>query len=138
MAPGRLRLNRDVLRLVAAHLDSCTPEEGCGLLSGRDERVERVWPIENIAHSRVRYFMEPRQLVQAVLTIEDDREELLGAYHSHPAGPEGVSNTDVDEWQYPDSALLVWSPGGGGWAARGFVIEPGVVREIPIEIDRDA
>ncbi len=126
------------MRLVEAHLDSCRPEEACGLLSGKGEWVERVWPIENLAHSRVRYTMEPRQLVRAVLAIEEDQEELLGAFHSHPSGPDGVSDTDVVEWQYPDSALLVWVPGDGGWAARGFVIDGGAVREIPIDIDRDA
>lgn len=117
------------------HLEAWLPEEACGLLSGRGERVTRVWPIENVEHSPVHYHMEHRSLVEAMLAIDGRGEELLAAFHSHPAGPDGVSGTDVREWQYPEAALIVWSRQGGRWSARAFVVSGTAARGIPLMVD---
>lgn len=122
---------------VAAHLDACLPEEGCGLLAGDEESVKLVLPIENALHSPVRYAMEPRALVSAMLHIEDLGLNLLGAFHSHPEGPFGVSDSDVREWQYPEAALVVCVLQSGRWEGRAYRIDDSGTREVRLRFNEN-
>ncbi len=121
---------------LAAYLNACLPEEGCGLLAGREGEVELWLPIENSEHSPIHYHMEDRALVRALHQVEEMGLDLLAAVHSHPHGPVGVSQSDVREWQYPEAALVVCSPAGEEWVARGFIVDGETVREIPILVER--
>jgi proteasome lid subunit RPN8/RPN11 len=137
MAGTRIRLSQDQWTSMVLHLEACLPEEGCGLLGGEGSRVRLVIPIENAEHSPFHYFMEPRALVAGLAQLERRGLDLVGAFHSHPAGPLGVSVDDVREWQYPGSAIVVCVPGRGEWAGRAFLIEDGRAREVPLEIGVD-
>jgi proteasome lid subunit RPN8/RPN11 len=79
--------------------------------------------------------MEHRALVRAFHQVEGLGLELLAAFHSHPQGPAGVSQSDVREWQYPEAALVVCTPGREGWVPRGFIVNGETVREIPFLVD---
>jgi proteasome lid subunit RPN8/RPN11 len=77
--------------------------------------------------------MEARALVAGLGRIEDLGLDLLGAFHSHPRGPLGVSESDVREWQYPESALIVCSPGAhADWRMRAFRVDEGGAVELPV------
>jgi proteasome lid subunit RPN8/RPN11 len=78
--------------------------------------------------------MAPALLLQALEEIDAQGWELVGIFHSHPAGPPTPSPTDVAEAYYPDSAYLICAPGPGGWQVRAFEIRGGQTRELPIEI----
>jgi proteasome lid subunit RPN8/RPN11 len=129
-----VRLSEDQWKAVVLHLTACLPEEGCGLLGGNGSRVQLVLPIENAEHSPVHYFMEPRALVAGLARLETGGLDLVGAFHSHPAGPLGVSDDDVREWQYPGTAIVVCVPGREEWEGRAFLVEDGRAREVPLEI----
>jgi proteasome lid subunit RPN8/RPN11 len=135
VAPDLLRIRAGDWNRVTAHLQSCLPEEGCGLLAGRGPDVELIVPIENAEHSSSHYHMEHRALIEAFHRVDQLGLELLGAFHSHPHGPAGVSQSDVEEWQYPEAALVVCTRLGDEWTARGFMAEAGGVREIPLLVD---
>ena len=137
MARQRIHLSGAQWVEIAAHLEACLPEEGCGLLAGCADRVDLVLPIENVEHSPVHYTMEPRALVVAFGRHEALGLDLLGAFHSHPGGPFGVSQSDVREWRYPEAALVVCAPGEEGWAARAFLVDEGRVTEMPLQIEGD-
>jgi proteasome lid subunit RPN8/RPN11 len=79
--------------------------------------------------------MEPRALVAALGRLEDLELDLLGAFHSHPGGPFGVSESDVRQWQYPEMALVVCIPQDEGWAARAFFIDDSGVTEVPLLVE---
>lgn len=94
-----------------------------------------VLPVENELHSRTRYRMEPRALVAALHRIEAEGMEMLAAFHSHPAGPDGVSAMDRDEWAYPEAALVVCMRGPQGWSGRVYRIEGGNLRELRLVLE---
>ena len=121
---------------MAAHLESCLPEEGCGLLAGRGSDVTLMLPIENSEHSPIHYHMEHRALIEAFHLVDQLGLEMLGAFHSHPLGPAGVSASDIREWQYPEATIVVCSRVGALWSARGFVVEEGDAREIPVGVEQ--
>lgn len=121
----------DMLEYVAEHV----PFEACGLLAGKNGRVERVLPVPNQVQSPVRFVMDPHEQLQAFEWIDSLGLELIGIFHSHPAGPETVSATDIRESAY-EVVQLIWSRLEGNWSMRGFWIQDGKAREVAISVEQ--
>lgn len=104
------------------------------MVAGKDNRSLKIFEISNSLQSPIRFRMDPQEQIEALLMIEDKGWDLLAIYHSHPAGPQHPSATDVNEAAYPEALNLIWYPYRQDWSCRGFIIEEGIVNEIPIEI----
>ena len=132
-----LILSERHLTALLAQADVERPNEACGLLGGTGERVCRVYPAENIHHSPTVFELNPAQQIAAFLDIEAAGWEMIGLYHSHPAGPATPSPTDIAQAYYPESVYVIISPGPAPakWQVRGFKIEDRQVSEVPIEIE---
>jgi proteasome lid subunit RPN8/RPN11 len=115
------------------HVDRQAPLEACGLLAGKNDEVEKVIPVRNQAQSPVRFVMEPYEQLEAFNWMDANGLDLLGIFHSHPAGPETASVTDIKEAAY-EVVHLIWSQNRGRWQARGFWIENGNATEVPLQI----
>lgn len=109
------------------------PLEACGLLAGTDNQVEKVIGVRNQAQSPVRFVMDPYEQLKAFDWIESNGLDLLGIFHSHPAGPETASATDIVEAAY-EVIHLIWSRMEDRWQARGFWIENGEASEVTLRI----
>jgi len=109
------------------------PLEACGLLAGRDDQVETMIGVQNQAGRRDRFVMEPYEQLKAFEWIESNQLELLGIFHSHPAGPGTASPTDIAEAAYPVIHVIL-AYDGTDWHARGFRIERGSATEVPLQI----
>ncbi len=116
------------------HVRAAQPEEACGILAGSGCAVTRVIAITNSLHSPVRYRMDAQEQLDALLWLEDNQQEMLAIYHSHPAGPPHPSATDIAEFAYPPALTLIWSPGEAGWQLRAFAIEGDRVREVRVQV----
>lgn len=114
------------------HILRCLPEEGCGLIGGKDNRACTVVPVTNAAHSPVRFSMEPLELLAALNQFEEQGLDVIAIFHSHPAGPVGPSATDVAEFNYPGAAVLIWSPVGKEWQIQGFDIDGGKITPLSL------
>jgi proteasome lid subunit RPN8/RPN11 len=129
------------------HLDACRPQEGCGLVGGREGRAALVLPVENLLHSPVRFQMEPIAQLRAMETIDRAGLELAAVYHSHPAGPAHPSATDLAEFYYPEALALIVSPRalaapevessagltGNYWIVRGFLLKEQTYIEVKLD-----
>lgn len=115
------------------HVDRQTPLEACGLLAGKKDRVEEVILVQNQAQSPTRFVMDPYEQLKALDWIESHGLDLLGIFHSHPAGPETVSATDIAEAAY-EVVHLIWSRRQANWQVRGFWIEDGRASEVALQI----
>ena len=120
---------QEMLAYVRRH----APQEACGLLAGKGDQAEKVIFVRNQAQSPTRFVMDPHEQLNAFHWIESNGLELLGIFHSHPAGPEAVSLTDIAEAAY-DVVHVVWSPVQSRWQARGFLIESGRASEVSLQI----
>lgn len=128
-----LRLLAQHLQQMENHIFQNLPEEACGMLGGRGNQVEVVIPITNQAHSPVRYYMQPVEMLKAFEWLEQQQMEMIATFHSHPMGPCHPSETDIQEFAYPGTALLIWSPmDENQWGVKAFVIEDCNYREIPL------
>ena len=130
---SKLTLDKKQLRKIIKHVDIHAPLESCGLLAGKNDRVEKVLFVRNQAQSPERFVMDPYEQLHAFEWIESNELELLGIFHSHPAGPETVSPTDVAEAAY-DVVHVICSCNAGTWKLRGFWMANGVVTEVPLQI----
>jgi proteasome lid subunit RPN8/RPN11 len=109
------------------------PLEACGLLAGKNDHVEMNLAVRNVDQSPVRFHMDPNEQWRAFQRIEAAGLELLAIYHSHPEGPEYLSEQDISEAMYP-VVQIIWSKRDGKWSARGFWIDPGKVRDVTLEL----
>jgi len=96
--------------------------------------VEKVLPVRNQAQSPVRFVMDPYEQLEAFDWIDSNRLVLLGIFHSHPAGPDTVSVTDIAEAAY-EVVHVVCSPVDSHWKLRGFRIENRQASEITLLVE---
>ena len=129
----QLTLSKKHWQAMLDHMKKNAPLESCGLLAGKNDRVEKVIFVQNQAQSPVRFVMDPYEQLNAFQWIEDNELDLLGIFHSHPAGPETASATDIAEAAY-EVVYLIWSPNQEHWLVRGFWIKDGAATEIPLQI----
>ena len=101
---------------LVAHAREGNPDEVCGMLAGRDGRVERVFRVRNTADEvtadsgvfrdratgvaapgrrAVHYYMDPRDQLRVYNEIDDLGLDLIGYYHSHTHTEARPSPTDV-------------------------------------------
>jgi proteasome lid subunit RPN8/RPN11 len=132
MRPETLQIPRDVREAMRRHVQSCLPEEACGLLGGQPGVAQRVVPVQNAAHSAIRFRMDPSEQLAAMVEFEEMGMEIVAIYHSHPVGPSGFSATDVEEAAYPEVVYLVWTQQAGGWECQGFRLDP--AGPVPVRI----
>jgi proteasome lid subunit RPN8/RPN11 len=132
----QLALSKTQWDEMRVHVAKQVPLEACGLLAGKNDRVEKVLLVRNQAQSPLRYVMDPYEQLKAFSWIESHNLDLLGIFHSHPAGPETASVTDIAEAAY-EVVHLIWSLSGETWKARGFRIENGQALDVPLLIHEE-
>jgi [CysO sulfur-carrier protein]-S-L-cysteine hydrolase len=129
---------RAVQDQVFAQLLEERPYEGCGLLAGRDGRLERAYPTRNKAQSAVKYEIDPKELLRVFREIDDADMELLAIYHSHTHSQAYPSPTDIRFAHYPEAYyIIVTLMDIRGPVMRAFKIIDGEVIEYPIEVIED-
>ena len=121
-------------QVMQTHVARTAPEEACGLVAGRGGKSSGVFPITNVLHSPRAYRMAPDEQVRAMFAMEARGEELLAIYHSHPSGLPMPSPRDLAEAAYA-VVYLIWAPVGGRWVVRGFRLDGGKVREVPVRVE---
>src|ERR1041384_4050404 len=120
----QLRISRKQWQDMLDYVQQHAPLESCGLLAGKADRVEKIIFVRNQAQSPVRFVMDPYEQLEGFDWIESNGLDLVGIFHSHPAGPETASMTDIAEAAY-EVVHLIWSQNQNRWQARGFWIENG-------------
>jgi proteasome lid subunit RPN8/RPN11 len=116
-----LRLHAADLRRIQVLLCRAYPEEGCGVLIGREEggvrAVERVVGFENqVGEERHRrYVISPEQFLEAERQARAEGLDVLGIVHSHPDHPAEPSSFDL-EHAWPYYSYMIVSVSGGAAA----------------------
>jgi [CysO sulfur-carrier protein]-S-L-cysteine hydrolase len=137
-APARLILSQAQQQQIFEHCMAERPNEACGLLAGRGERIHRVFPARNKEQSPVRYEIEPADLIRIFHEIEDDDLELVGIFHSHVYTQAYPSQTDIRLAYYPDALyVLVSLLNERQPLLRAFTIVDGQVNEVEV-VEADA
>jgi len=97
-----LRLRAAHTEQVHSHLCRAYPEEGCGVLLGRESdgvrQVERVVTIDNVRKDsrHNRYLISPEQFLEVEKEGRAAGLDVIGFFHSHPDHPARPSQFDLD------------------------------------------
>ncbi len=118
MTEQHLSLPIDAGGRIIAHLQDSFPEEGCGLIVGRQVDggwlVSDVVPSPNIAEAREKTFeIDPGLRLRTQRSARERGEVILGHFHSHPYGDPVPSGTDTR--RAADEPELVWLVVGMRW-----------------------
>lgn len=118
---------------IIAHAAAGHPEEVCGIISGRDDAAVALYPGRNVSpRPQVTYELDAETLIRQI-DFENAGLMLAAIYHSHPAGPETPSPTDIARAAYPDAVYIICSlVDRARPSLRGFRIVDGAVREVAL------
>ncbi len=123
-----MEVTERAIAAMLAHAAHAAPDECCGLLLGTEGRVTQALAAANVHASPARHFeIDPAALIAAHRAARTDGPQLLGYYHSHPAGHPVPSATDCAHASGDGRAWAI--VGGGGvtfWrdGESGFVALP--------------
>ncbi|MEZ4555843.1 MAG: M67 family metallopeptidase [Caldilineaceae bacterium] len=91
------------------HAREGKPEEICGIVRGRGLDAFEAVRGRNVAAERIEnYTVDPQTLLKQ-FDFEDEGDEMMGIYHSHPVSVAYPSATDAWNAAYPDSIYLICS-----------------------------
>ncbi len=130
----QLSLTRKEWQIMQEDAIRSLPAEACGLVGGKGERASCVFPITNELHSPARFRMLPGEQLNAMLKLEDAGLDIVAIYHSHPSGPHAPSPTDLKEFNYPGTVMIIWFGVKDGWDAKGFEIVGGSIFPVSLTI----
>ena len=92
-----IELASHIVAALRREAQNAVPDECCGLLLGRGERIEQVSPAANVADDPTRRFeIDPAALLAAHKGARQGGPDLIGYYHSHPDGHPLPSATDCE------------------------------------------
>ena len=102
-------LPRALAAEIVAHAREGKPEEICGILRGRGLAAHALIRGRNMAADRIdNYEVDPQTLLLQ-FEFEDEGDEMMGIYHSHPISVAYPSATDAWNAHYPDSIYFICS-----------------------------
>lgn len=130
VAPG------DLIQEVTSRAERGKPEEVCGWLAGKGNRVIHAYPVPNAANDPEHSFrMEPEAQLRAMREIQEAGLDLTATYHSHPRTPAEPSARDLALAAYPDSFHVIVSLAGGRPEVRCHRIDVDGCRSVALLIE---
>ena len=101
--------NKNQISELLEHSKTGSPDEVCGILAGRDEKVEKVYKMINKDKSRTSFFMDPQEQLRVMKEIRGSGLDFIGIYHSHPETKSYPSAHDVKLAFYPEVSYVIIS-----------------------------
>ena len=104
-----LKISKDLVGRMEAHLEKAYPGEGAGFLLGMDGDVKDVLPLENAREDEARhnrFLITPEDYLKAEMKAAELGVDLIGVFHSHPDCPNVPSEYDR-EWAQPFFSYII-------------------------------
>lgn len=131
----RLWLHPDQATTLVEYARLARPQEACGLLVGRGERVEAIIPIQNSAADPAHnYRLNEDAYIRALFQAQRGGQSLLAFYHSHPASAPIPSSEDIRQATYPHTPYLIIGFPGSQAALAAWLLRPDQVERVDLHI----
>jgi len=98
-----------ILRQMITLAKTEAPLEACGLLTGQDNNVTKLYPMTNIDKSPDHFMMEPEEQFAVVKQMRKEGLKMLGIFHSHPNSPARLSDEDMRLALTPNVVYVILS-----------------------------
>ncbi len=130
-----LALKKDLLEKMIAQSKKELPNEACGILAGKDRKIEKVYEMTNVEKSPQAYFMDAKEQFKVNKEMRSLNLEMVGIYHSHVASPAYPSAHDVELALYPEASYVIVSlKDKNNPSVRSFKIVEGRISEEEVKI----
>lgn len=138
-----IRIPRKFIDEMIEHSRHDAPNEACGILAGKDGKVEKIYRMKNADASPESYFMDSREQLHVQKETRNAGLSILAIYHSHLSSPARPSARDIELAFYADVSYIIISlasPEGGladkiNPSVRSFRVVEGKVSEEEILVD---
>lgn len=120
-----MRIRQVAFDRIVAHAVEEKPNECCGLLIGTEDIVEDMVRARNVRRSPTKFQVAPADHFAAIRLARAGGFEVIGAYHSHPSGPSGPSETDRARLNDPTMVHVIVSLAHGTKTVRAFRFSDG-------------
>lgn len=128
-------IRKNLLEQMIEHSKREFPNEACGILSGSQGRVEKVYEMTNVDKNPETFFMDAKEQLKVMKEIRSKGEEMIGIYHSHVASEAYPSSHDVELALYPEvSYVIVSLRNKKNPSIRSFKIVEGKITEEGLKI----
>jgi proteasome lid subunit RPN8/RPN11 len=125
-----MQIAADLLSQIVAHAQRDAPDECCGFVELRDGVAVDVVPVQNTAHSPLRFEFGPKD----VLRLGQLEEAVI--YHSHTRSAPYPSQTDITfAANWPGVQWLIVGTAGDEPEVRNYRIDGAVVTEVEVAVD---
>lgn len=104
-----MRISEAYQQEMIAHAQETYPNECCGFLSGDGDQVLQVHRMTNLEASPSLYSMDLEELRSTYQRIDEQGQEILVLYHSHPRSQAYPSAGDVELAPFPEARYLIVS-----------------------------
>ncbi|MBI5157757.1 MAG: M67 family metallopeptidase [Acidimicrobiia bacterium] len=123
---------------ILTHVTALSPMEGCGLLAmdGGDV-VRRVYCLDNVADSPVRFTVDPDGHFAALGDAEANGWRIGGVFHSHPRSAAVPSRTDIAGALDPEWVHLIIGLTDATPEIRAWWIRRGQPAEVPVTVGEE-
>ncbi len=124
MPANPIEIPRALVNQILHHAQSYPEQEVCGLIGSKGSVPTSCYPVGNIATMpQVRFQLDAKGHIEAMLQIRERGEQLFAIFHSHPTAPAEPSKLDLADAAYLDALYLVISLNTKGvLEMRGFWI----------------
>ena len=130
-----LILKKDFLEQIVKQAKLEFPNEACGILAGKADKVEKVYEMTNVEKSPDNFFMDPTEQLKVSKEIRSLGLEMLGIYHSHVASLAYPSSRDVEMAFYPQVSYIILSlKDKDSPSIKSFKIREGKISEEEVQI----
>jgi len=130
-----LSLNKEKARKLAEHSKKESPNEACGILAGKDGKVDKVYFMTNTDNTSETFFMDPKEQFKVMKEIRHLGLEMVGIYHSHLETEAYPSAHDVELAYYPEASYVIVSiKDRNNPSIRSFRIVDGKITEEEVKI----
>src|SRR3989338_9221731 len=132
-----LILKKELLTRIIGQCQEKFPNEACGILAGRNNIAEKVYPLTNISDNpKLCYVIDPKEQLSIFKQLRNENLEMLAIFHSHIDVEAYPSKKDVELASYPDSSYIIISLSNQRTPqARSFRIVEGKIEEEELEVE---
>lgn len=109
-----------------------SPDEICGILSGKSSVAAEIHPVTNISSNPSAFLMDPEEQISLFFQLEEHNLEMVAIYHSHPHTPPTPSSIDLVEWNFPDTHCLIIGRENEEWKLSIYSLNGGDYEKIQL------
>ncbi len=131
----KLEIPTTIFQQMIAQSRALAPIEVCGILAGRNGKVEKLYKMTNAENRKDHFMMEPKEQFATVKDIRSAGLEMLAIYHSHPETPARPSAEDIRLALTPNVVYVIISlQDAKAHTMKGFLLEDSTVIEVPVKV----